>query len=147
MIDLKSREASLRSAIEHFYFAYRAFTAGPERILARRDLGRVHHRILYFVGRHPEMTVNELLELLSVTKQALNAPLRKLVEKKLIAVRPDGKDRRYKRLSLTAAGARLETQLTGTQMQQLASVFDGLGADAESHWNAVMCAVSGKIEA
>lgn len=141
MIDLKDREALLRSAIERFYFAYRAFTAGPDRILARRDLGRVHHRILYFVGRHPETTVNELLELLSVTKQALNAPLRKLVEKKLIAVRPDVKDRRYKRLNLTTTGRKLESQLTGTQMQHLSAVFDGVGADAEAHWNQVMLAI------
>ena len=52
MIDLK-RQEELRASIEIFYFAYRAFTARPDRILKQRGLGRVHHRILYFVGRNP----------------------------------------------------------------------------------------------
>ena len=54
MVDQK-REAQLRDAIEHFYFAYRAFTAKPDRILEQRGLGRVHHRILYFVGRKDDI--------------------------------------------------------------------------------------------
>ena len=75
----ESRETLLRLAIEQFYFGYRAFTALPDRILSQRGLGRVHHRILYFVGRNPKISVNDLLGMLSVTKQALNAPLRQLI--------------------------------------------------------------------
>ena len=78
---LKCREDALRLAIEQFYFGYRAFTAPPDRILDQRGLGRVHHRILYFVGRNPQISVNTLLGLLSVSKQALNAPLRQLIGK------------------------------------------------------------------
>ncbi|RXL39562.1 MarR family transcriptional regulator, partial [Citrobacter sp. AAK_AS5] len=60
MIDLK-RQAELREAIELLYFSYREFTAGPDRILAERGLSRVHHRILYFVGRSPGIPINALL--------------------------------------------------------------------------------------
>lgn len=137
MIDLK-RRAELREAIELFFFAYRAFTAGPDRILEERGLSRVHHRVLYFVGRNPGIGVNALLRILGVTRQALNAPLRRMIEMDLVSVQPGGRDRRVKELRLTAHGARLEAQLTGTQLEQLAAVFDAAGAQAEAAWRDVM---------
>lgn len=132
------REDALRLAIEQFYFGYRAFTAPPDRILDQRGLGRVHHRILYFVGRNPNISVNELLTLLNVSKQALNAPLRQLIEMKLIVMDTAEHDRRVRQLSLTASGSKLEAQLTGTQMKQLQAVFDQVGAEAEAGWHQVM---------
>ena len=144
MIDPK-RQAELRHSIELFYFAYRTFTAGPDRILNQRGLGRVHHRILYFVGRNPEIVVNDLLGILDVSKQALNAPLRQLIEMKLMAVRVAPHDRRYKQLRLTAAGEDLESRLTGTQLRLLAGVFDAAGADTEKAWRAVMMTIPKKI--
>ncbi len=132
------REEALRLAIEQFYFGYRAFTTLPDRILDQRGLGRVHHRILYFVGRNPKISVNELLNLLSVSKQALNAPLRQLIEMNLIAMDTAEHDRRVRQLSLTANGSKLEAQLTGTQMKQLQTVFEQAGADAEAGWHRVM---------
>ena len=137
MIDAK-RQAALREAIELFYFGYRAFTAHPDAILTRRGLSRVHHRILYFVGREPGLGINALLETLGVSKQALNAPLRRLIEIKLVAVRAAAGDARRRELRLTAEGARLEEQLTGTQMKRLAAVFGAAGRTAEAGWRAVM---------
>ena len=132
------REDALRLAIEQFYFGYRAFTAPPDRILDQRGLGRVHHRILYFVGRNQQISVNTLLGLLNVSKQALNAPLRQLIEMGLVAMDTAEHDRRVRQLSLTANGAKLEAQLTGTQMKQLQAVFEQVGADAETGWHQVM---------
>jgi len=63
-----SREVELNAALELMHFAYRAFTAGPDRILEGRGLQRVHHRILYFVGRHPGISVNGLLAILAVSR-------------------------------------------------------------------------------
>lgn len=143
MVDLvdANAEARLRLAIENFYFGYRAFTAPPDRILAQRGLGRVHHRILYFVGRNPHISVNALLALLFVSKQALNAPLRQLVEMRLVTMATAEHDRRVRELTLTESGAKLEDQLTGTQMKQLQEVFDQVGPDAESGWMQVMHAL------
>lgn len=143
MIDLE-RQTELRASIELFYFAYRAFTARPDHILDRRGLGRVHHRILYFVGRNPDIVVNDLLRILAVSKQALNAPLRQLVEMKLVTMRPATRDRRYKQLSLTGEGVRLESQLTGTQVKHLATVFAAAGTGAENAWQKVMWAMPEK---
>jgi len=144
MIDLE-RQAEIRASIELFYFAYRAFTARPDHILDRRGLGRVHHRILYFVGRNPDIVVNELLRILAVSKQALNAPLRQLVEMKLVTVRTAAHDRRYKRLSLSGEGERLEFRLTGTQVKHLAAVFAATGSAAEKAWQKVMQALPQKL--
>ena len=138
-----AREAALRLAIERFFFGYRAFTAPPDRLLDQRGLGRVHHRILYFVGRNPHGSVNALLRVLDVSKQALHAPLRQLVEMQLLAMVPAEQDRRVRRLSLTAAGARMEARLTGAQMKQLRAVFEAAGADAEAGWHAVMRGLCG----
>ena len=140
MIDL-NRQRELREALELFYFAYRAFTAPPDRILEARGLGRVHHRVLYFVGRNPGLTVTALLGVLGVSKQALNAPLRQLVELGLIGTSPDTKDRRAKRLELTPAGTALEAELSGTQLAMMEKVFETTGSDAEKAWCRVMGAL------
>jgi len=145
MVDQK-REAQLRDAIENFYFAYRAFTARPDRILEQRGLGRVHHRILYFVGRQSGLSVNELLATLGVSKQALNAPLRQLIEMKLVTTSTASHDKRVKQLSLTDAGKKLETQLTQTQMKHLNDVFDEHGTKAERAWLAMMKAMPSSQE-
>jgi DNA-binding MarR family transcriptional regulator len=128
----------LRDAIEQFYFAYRGFTDRPDRILERRGLGRVHHRILYFIGRRPDVSVRGLLDLLAVSKQALNAPLRQLMEMDLVGVEASPDDRRVKRLSLTEAGRKLEAELTEAQTRHLRAAFERTGPDATAGWKAVM---------
>lgn len=132
------REDALRMAIEQLYFGYRAFTNPPDRILEQRGLGRVHHRILYFVGRNPHISVNALLSLLDVSKQALNAPMRQLIEMKLVTMGTAVHDKRVRQLSLTVAGSKLEAQLTGTQMKHLQAVFKKTGTNAETGWHQVM---------
>jgi len=141
MIDL-NRQQTLRHAIELFYFGYRAFTAHPDRVLEQKGLGRVHHRILYFVGANPDSSVNTLLGLLGVTKQALNGPLRQLIEMKLIAMRTAAHDGRVKELRLTYEGEKLEARLTQTQMKQLEAAFGEVGTQAEAHWIEVMRTVA-----
>jgi DNA-binding MarR family transcriptional regulator len=141
MVD-QTRQDELRRAIELFYFAYRGFTGRADRVLERRGLGRTHHRILYFIGREPGLTVKALLAVLAVSKQALNAPLRQLIEMGLVAAGPDAADRRLKSLRLTTEGARLEAELTGAQTRHLAAAFARLDEPAEQGWRAVMAALA-----
>jgi DNA-binding MarR family transcriptional regulator len=147
MVDLnrqnEHRPEELREAIELLYFAYRAFTDRADRILTGHGLGRVHHRILYFIGRRPDVSVRGLLDLLAVSKQALNAPLRLLVEMDLVAAVADPGDRRAKNLHLTPEGQRLEAELTGAQMALLQSAFARAGGDHEAGWRAVMAELAG----
>ena len=140
MVDLDDPALSddLHEAIEQFYFAYRGFTDRPDRILERRGLGRVHHRILYFIGRRPDVSVRGLLDLLAVSKQALNAPLRQLMEMGLVGAEAGVQDRRVKNLRLTPQGTRLEAELTEAQTRHLRAAFNRAGAEAQEGWSAVM---------
>lgn len=142
MVDLNSsdsqREQELNKALEALHFAFRAVIETPDAILAQRGLSRVHHRILYFVGRHPGLSVNELLAMLRVSKQSLNAPLQQLTKLGLIKSQADPIDRRIKRLSLTQEGLHLEKELSGDQRQRFARAFETVGRDGEATWHRIM---------
>src|SRR3546814_15065715 len=73
------REEELRQAMELLFFAYRDFTGEPDKILAAYGFGRAHHRVIYFVGRNPGITVSELLAILRIPKQSLSRVLGKLL--------------------------------------------------------------------
>ncbi len=136
MVDLNNQN-SLNAALELFHFAFRAFTSGPDTILAEQGLARVHHRILYFVGRNPAISVNALLKILGVSKQALNGPLRALKELDLIAANADEFDKRIKRLTLTSSGQVLENRLSQSQRELMTQVFSDAGSDAEQQWRTI----------
>jgi DNA-binding MarR family transcriptional regulator len=140
-----AREAELNQALELFHFAFRAFTAKPDQLLESRGLQRVHHRILYFVGRNPGIRVSGLLAILGVSKQALHAPLRQLQAMSLVADSPDATDKRGKCLTLTAEGAKLEAALSGAQRKLLAQVFEQTGVDGEAAWRSVMGQLVGQL--
>ncbi len=132
------REAELNSALELVFHGYKSLTARPDRILETRGLQRVHHRILYFVGRNPGLSVGELLATLGVTKQALNAPLRQLQEMRLVDSSPSPVDGRARLLRLTSDGIRLERSLTGVQRRHLERIFSNAGPEAEAGWRRTM---------
>ncbi len=133
-----NREQELNQALEAMHFGFRAMVFRPDQALETLGLSRVHHRLLYFIGRHPDCSVSELLSILKVSKQYLNRPLRDLVEQDFVSQRVDESDRRIKRLNLTAKGARLEDQLTGPQRARFEEVFRQAGPEAEQHWREIM---------
>ena len=141
MIDQLKQE-ELLEAIELFYFSYRSVTAGPDQILQNQGLGRVHHRILYFVARNPHISINELLKILQVSKQALNQPLRKLIELELVSYQQSDNDRRIKQLFLSKKGRSLEGKLTNTQLQHLETAFSGGKNSSLKNWKEVMLRIS-----
>jgi DNA-binding MarR family transcriptional regulator len=149
MVDLNNphnqREQELNKALEALHFAFRAVIAKPDAILAERGLSRVHHRILYFIGRHRGLSVNELLARLRVSKQSLNSPLRQLTKLGLIEVQADPIDRRIKRLSLTQEGLCLEKELSGEQRQRFAKAFEIVGQEGEATWHQIMKLVAEDI--
>lgn len=120
----------LRRGIEAMFFAYRGFTADPDRILAERGLGRAHHRALHFVGRSPGTTVNALLAVLGVTKQSLNRVLRTLMTEGLVESRVGRRDKRERHLFLTEAGAALERELSDAQRERMREAYRAAGPEA-----------------
>lgn len=132
------REEELRQGIELLFFAYRDFTAEPDAILAEYGFGRAHHRVIYFVGRNPGMTVSELLAILKITKQSLSRVLSQLVAEGFITQRPGLRDRRQRLLELTEKGIELERQLTERQRARIANAYREAGAEAVEGYRKVM---------
>ncbi|MFF7107960.1 MarR family transcriptional regulator [Pseudomonas sichuanensis] len=142
MLDLKN-PTSQQQAMEAFFFGYQAFTAKADEMLERRGLGRVHQRIVFFIARYPNLSVKELLAVLGVSKQALNMPLRQLMEMRLVDSLPSEADKRMRLLQLTEEGARLEQALRREQVKLLERVFAEAGEAAVNGWLAVNQALAG----
>lgn len=136
MADLSPSD-DMRAAMEAFFHAYKAFTDKPDEMLAKRGLARVHHRILFFVARYPGLSVKDLLSSLGVTKQAINMPLRQLLEMGLVQSVAALHDKRVKQLSLTAEGRKLEETLHREQLKLLQAAFELTGKPATTGWMAV----------
>lgn len=131
-------DEQLRKGIEAMFFAYRGFTADPDRILAEHGYGRAHHRAIHFIHRTPGTTVNNLLSILGVTKQSLNRVLRALVDDGLVASTVGSKDKRERHLHLTAAGAALERALSDAQRDRMRSAYRAVGPTAVAGFRQVL---------
>ena len=131
-------DEQLRRGIEAMFFAYRAFTADPDLILAELDYGRAHHRALHFIHRTPGLTVSTLLEMLGVTKQSLNRVLRALVEDGLVESRVGRRDRRERLLHLTPRGAELERRLSEAQRSRMRAAYRAAGPQAVAGFRQVL---------
>ncbi len=137
------REEEIRLAMELLFYGYRDFTAGPDAILAELGMGRAHHRVLYFVGRHPGITVSELLAILRITKQSLGRVLQPLIAGGYVVQSPGRFDRRQRLLSLTPAGVALERRLFESQRALLARAFREAGGPAVEGFRKVMLGLLG----
>ena len=131
-------EEEVRQGIELLFFAYRDFTAEPDAILAQYGFGRAHHRVIHFVGRHPLMTVGELLAVLRITKQSLSRVLGQLVRQNFILQQPGSHDRRQRLLELTPEGRALERQLSEPQRARIADAYHQAGCRAVEGFREVM---------
>jgi DNA-binding MarR family transcriptional regulator len=137
-----SREDALDAALDLLHTAVRRLASEPDRELKRRGLGRVHHRILFAVAHGAGLSVGELRRRLRISRQALHQPVGALLAEGLLARSDDPKNRRIKRLALTAKGAALEARLTGTQRAALARAFGEAGAPGEAGWRKVIAALA-----
>ena len=121
-------EKEIRKVIELFFFSYRDFTSGPDKILEKLKFGRAHHRAIYFVGKKNNITIKELLVVLKITKQSLSRVLNQLVEEGYIIV-SSGLDKRTKSLSLTEKGKKLELELSTIQIKKIKKVLNNLSEE------------------
>ena len=131
-------DEQLRKGIEAMFFAYRGFTADPDRILDGMHYGRAHHRALHFVHRSPGTTVNNLLNILGVTKQSLNRVLRSLLDDGLVESRVGKQDKRERHLYLTEKGAELERALSDAQRARMRAAYRAAGPQAVQGFRQVL---------
>lgn len=131
-------DEQLRKGIEAMFFAYRGFTADPDKILVNYDYGRAHHRALHFINRFPGTTVNNLLNILGVTKQSLNRVLRTLVDDELVDSKVGTRDKRERNLFLTEKGQVLEKELSDAQRRRMRLAYRSVGPEAVAGFRQVL---------
>ncbi|HYZ48087.1 MAG TPA: helix-turn-helix domain-containing protein, partial [Sphingomonas sp.] len=121
------REAEVRRGLELMFAGQAALARVIEPILADAELGRAHQRALYFIGRHPDLTVGALLSYLGITKQSLNRVLNELAERGFVEVRTGRDDRRQRLLRLSDSGRALEARLFEAMRARLAAAYAEAG--------------------
>lgn len=131
-------DEQVRKGIEAMFFAYRGFTADPDRILQTKAYGRAHHRAVHFIHRSPGTTVNNLLNILGVTKQSLNRVLRTLIADGLVSSTVGCADKRERHLHLTDVGAALERELSNAQRDRMRSAYRRAGPEAVAGFREVL---------
>ena len=131
-------DEQLRKGIEAMFFAYRGFTADPDRILETLAYGRAHHRAVHFINRSPGLTVSQLLAILGVTKQSLNRVLRSLFDDGLVEARVGMVDKRERRLHLTEKGRALERSLSDAQRARMRAAYRAAGPQAVQGFRTVL---------
>lgn len=131
-------KSEFNQQIALFYFAYRSIIDIPDAIVEAYHINRGHHRIVFFIGNLPGLNMNELLDILEVSKQALHKPLRELKERDYVIDMPDDRDKRIKRLYLTDSGQRLFDELMTAQYQQFETVFGQFDQHSKVIWKDVM---------
>jgi len=132
------REPEIRRGIELLYFGYSHLTRSIDEGLAAEGLGRAHHRTLYFIARKPDLTVSELLKLLSITKQSLGRVLGELTERGMVETRTGDRDRRQRLLRLTEKGRVLESELFDALREKMSAAYSSAGQGAVGGFWAVL---------
>ena len=128
----------LDAALELMYYGWRGMTLMADQYLATVGLSRPHHRILYVVARQPDISIGALIEVLGISKQALNRPLGLLLERDLLTSKRSVEQHRSKLLRLTDAGKRIEQRASDYERKVLRAAFDRVGPSGAAAWTAVM---------
>lgn len=125
-------DRQLVTCVELLFFAYRDFTGEADAVLAEFGLGRAHHRVLHFVNRNPGLKVQDLLEILKITKQSLARVLKLLVDEGWIRQVAGNEDRRQRLLHTTEKGAGLAGRLDALQARRIAQALAAAGPGSEA---------------
>jgi len=118
--------------VELLFFAYRDFTGEADAVLAEFGLGRAHHRVLHFVNRNPGLKVQDLLQILKITKQSLARVLKLLLDPGWIRQVAGDADRRQRLLHTTDKGAALAGRLDALQAKRIAQALAAAGPGSEA---------------
>jgi DNA-binding MarR family transcriptional regulator len=136
--DQRLSEYEIVALIELLFFAYRDFVSDPDEILGEFDFGRAHHRVIHFVGRAPGMTVQQLLDILKITKQSLGRVLKELIDKGYVFQKEGEADRRQRLLHLTDKGEELRQRLMLPQINRIRRAIAQSGPGAASAYRKVL---------
>lgn len=108
-------------------FVHLALVTDADKALAATGLNRTHHRILFLVALRPGVTVGEIVVLLRVTAQAIQAPLRTLLDDGLVEQQSSERDRRRRHLTLTDRGEKFLGTLSDAQHSRIEAALGAAG--------------------
>src|SRR4029453_4262485 len=117
----------LDAALELMYYGWRGMTLMGDQYLSTLGLSRPHPRILYVVARQPDISIGALIEILGISKQALNRPLNLLLQRKLLSSKRSPEQQRSKLLRLTDEGKRVEARASGHERKVMSEAFGRVG--------------------
>jgi DNA-binding MarR family transcriptional regulator len=127
----------LDEAIELIYFGSLGTTRNADNYLAQFGFSQAHHRVLYMLARHAGLNVGQLVQVLGISKQAAQRPIKQLMDGGYIAVKRDPDQHRSKILQLTVTGREIEHQASSRKRAVVKRAF-GKDAVAREHWTRVM---------
>lgn len=120
-----------------------SFGEDADTRLLTRSMGRVHHRILYFAHFTPGISVSELLAVLGVKHQNIQAPLQQLVKEGYILTRASTHDGRVKKLYCSRKGDKLLELVSAGQRERIQRAYDSVTAADVASYFKVMTAMLG----
>lgn len=83
----------------------------------------VQSHVLYELQKRPNISLNELADLLSTDTSTLSRQVHQLVEMELVNRLPDPKDRRYVVLSLTPKGEEQQNEIAAYMETYVTNIF------------------------
>ncbi|WP_309121210.1 MarR family transcriptional regulator [Paenibacillus sp.] len=89
----------------------------------------VQSHILYELAKRPNISLNDLSEMLALDTSTLSRQVQQLVEGGFLSRLPDPKDRRYVLLSLTETGEEQCARIAGTMETYIQDVFSYIPDD------------------
>ena len=97
------------------------------KALGSEGFSLTKHRILGFATLTPGITVGGLVRALRVSRQAVNRPLRALIDEGHVVEKIGAEDRRQKRLFPTRKGSRLYLRVIAKNIGRVDQVFRAAG--------------------
>jgi DNA-binding MarR family transcriptional regulator len=89
----------------------------------------IQSHILYELNKRPNLSLNELADVLCVEASTLSRQVQQLVELELLSREPDPKDRRYVTLTLTEKGHEQQKAVAETMEDYILSIFQYVPED------------------
>jgi DNA-binding MarR family transcriptional regulator len=131
------RETELERTLELLLLAQcqigRGEPASGATMLADLDI-----KILYLVGRRPEIAMAELINLLGTNKQSLSRHVRALIAGGLLEQASGTSDRRRRPLRVTEAGAQRLGEVDAIDKRRLRRAFINAGPEAVEGFQRVL---------
>lgn len=131
-------------ALSLILFVHLALADDADRKLASTGLSRTHHRVLFLVAHRPGVTVGEIVTLLRLSAQAIQAPLRALIDDGLIEQETSESDRRKRHLIATKQGKDFLKEISEAQFRRILDARNRAGDDAFDGYLRIMRAMTGE---